>query len=432
LPGPIPPQLPSRLDAVNGVYAAEQSEDCLHLDIWTGYAANDRAPVLVFIHGGAFMTGGGSLPCYEGETLAKENGLVVVNITYRLGILGFWPGADFGGLNLGLRDQIAALRWIRQAIGCFGGDPERMTVAGQSAGAFSIAAMLGTDLGRDLFKRAILMSASVGIRLRTVDQARPLAAILLEALGLKPNEVDKLRTMPIAQILHGLCALPKQPPAIPGDITPPFMPVLDGGVIPRDPIESFRNGSAGWCDMVIGVTREEYAAFSVSNPGLDELSDEELLRLMRIQLGESADDALWRIRTQRVPATPRAILGDMHSEQTFIGPSLAIAATQAKIGRHAFVYFFDWQSPNPALGACHCIDLPFLFGNLGVWKAAPMLSGADWREVGELSRLFRGAFAAFTQHGDPNGNRLPKWPSHEFGRAVLHFDRRITASGWVD
>jgi carboxylesterase type B len=210
------------------------------------------------------------------------------------------------------------------------------------------------------------------------------------------------------------------------------LPVLDGGVIPRDPIESFRNGSAGWCDMVIGVTREEYAAFSVSNPGLDELSDEQLLRLIRIQLGESADDALRRIRTQRVPATPRAILGDMHSEQTFIGPSLAIAATQAKIGRHAFVYFFDWQSPNPALGACHCIDLPFLFGNLGVWKAAPMLSGADWREVRELSRLFRGAFAAFTQHGDPNGNRLPKWPSHEFGRAVLHFDRRITASGWLD
>ena len=432
LPGPIPPQLPSRLDAVNGVYDAEQSEDCLHLDIWTGHSANDRAPVLVFLHGGAFMTGGGSLPCYDGETLAKENGLVVVNITYRLGILGFWPGADFGGLNLGLHDQIAALRWIKQAIGCFGGDPNRITVAGQSAGAFSIAAMLGTDLGRDLFNRAILMSAPVGIRLRNVDQAKPLAAILLDTLGLKPNETDKLRTMPIAQIHAGLRALQKRPPAVPGDITPPFMPLLDGSLIPRDPIEPLLDGSSGWCEMVIGVTREEYAAFSVSNPGLDELSDENLLALFKARLGESANVALERIRAQRVPATPRAILGDFHSEQTFIEPSLEIAATRSRAGQSTFAYIFDWQSPNPAMGACHCIDLPFLFGNLDVWKAAPMLHGADWRAVRELSQLFRGALAAFAEHGDPNGNRLPKWPSHESGRAVLHFDRRITASGWID
>jgi para-nitrobenzyl esterase len=432
LAAPVPPQLPSRLDAVNGVYEAEQSEDCLHLDIWTSHRAGDRAPVLVFIHGGAFMTGGGSLACYDGSTLARENGLVVVNITYRLGILGFWPQPDFGALNLGLHDQVAALRWIKQAIGCFGGDPDRITVAGQSAGGFSIAVMLGTAIGRDLFHRAILISAPVGIRLRTVDEAKPLAATLLDVLGLKPNEAHRLRDMPTAQIFDRLRGLQKRPPAIPGDITPPFMPVLDGTLIPRDPIELLKGGSAGWCDTMIGATREEYAAFSISNPGLDNLSDDELLGLFRRELGEAADAALKRIRAQRVPRTPRTILGDLHSEQMFIKPSLAIADVQAKIGRNVFSYLFDWQSPNPGYGACHCIELPFLFGNMDVWKAAPMLNGADRREVDELSRLFRGTFAAFAEKGDPNGDHLPNWPSYNSGRAVLHFDRKIAASGWID
>ena len=432
LPGPIPPQLPSRLDAVNGVYEAEQSEDCLHVDIWTRHAAGERAPVVVFLHGGAFMTGGGSLACYDGTILAKENGLVVVNVTYRLGILGFWPQPDLGGLNLGLHDQIAALRWIKTAIDCFGGDPQRITVVGQSAGAFSIAAMLGNGIGRDLFHRAMLMSAPVGIRLRAVDEVKPLAAAILHVLGLKPNEADRLRSLPIAQIFEGLRALQKRPPAIPGDITPPFMPVLDGTLIPGDPITPLLNGSADWCDMVIGVTREEYAAFSISNPGLDNLSDDELGGIFRTELGEAANAALERIRAHRIPQTPRTILGDLHSEQIFIKPSIAIAAAQARFGRNAFGYLFDWQSPNPGLGACHCIDLPFLFGNTDVWKAAPMLKGADWREVKDLSRLFRGALAAFAEKGDPNGARLPQWPSYASGRALLHFDRRIAASAWID
>jgi len=429
--GPIPPQLPSRLDAVNGVYEAEQSEDCLHLDIWTTHAAGAKAPVLVFIHGGAFMTGGGSLPCYEGGVLAKENGLVVVNITYRLGLLGFWPRPDLGELNLGLHDQIAALRWIKEAINCFGGDPQRITVIGQSAGAFSIAAFLGHDLGPSLFTRAIMMSAPVGITLRTVDEARPLAAALLDVLGVGSHGLDKLRMMPFADILARLRVLQTRPPAVPGDITPPFMPVLDGTLIPRDPIASLKNGSASWCDIVIGVTREEYAAFSISNPGLDDLSEDELRSMFERELGSGAEEALAKIRSSRVPATPRAVLGDLHSAQTFVNDSLAIAATQSGLGRDAFAYMFDWQSSMAGLGACHCIDLPFLFGNLEVWKEAPMLQGANWQEVEELSRVFRRAVAAFAENGNPRGAGLPRWPAFRSDRAVLHFDRRIQASGWM-
>jgi len=430
--GPVPPQLPSRLDGVLGVYEFEQSEDCLHLDIWTGHTAGANAPVLVFIHGGAFMTGGGSLPCYDGSVLAKQNGLVVVNITYRLGILGFWPRPDFGGLNLGLHDQVAAFRWIKGAIGCFGGDPERITVIGQSAGGFSIAALLGTDVGRGLFNRAILMSAPLGIALRAGDGDNPSGTAVLDALELEPKQVDALRTMPLGRIFELLPALHRKPPAVPGDTTPPFMPVLDDTLIPRDPIAALRDGSAKWCDTVIGVTREEFAAFAISNPALDELSEDELARIFRLEAGCDADRVIAHIRATRVPLTPRTLLGDLRTDTVFIHDSMAMAAAQSGFGRNAFTYLFDWQSPTPGLGACHCIDLPFLFGNLGVWKDAPMLKGADWREVDELSQKFRGAIAAFASHGDPNGHGLPSWPPYKKDRAVLHVDRRITVSGWID
>lgn len=429
--GPIPPQLPSRLDAVNGVYAAEQSEDCLHLDIWTSHDAGAGAPVLVFIHGGAFMTGGGSLPCYDGGVIARENGVVVVNVTYRIGILGFWPRPDFGGLNLGLHDQIAALRWIGAAISSFGGDPERVTVIGQSAGAFSIATFLGTDVGRGLFSRAVLMSAPLGIALRSAGTTQPLDEALCDVLGIRPGQVEDLRTMPLDHIFERLTLLQGRPPAVPGDITPPFMPVLDGTLLPRDPIESIKAGSAGWCDVVIGVTREEYAAFSISNPGLDNLSEGEVRELFAREAGGDADAALARIRATRAPATPRTLLGDLRSESIFLDDSLAMADAQSAAGRNAFVYLFDWQSAVPGLGACHCIDLPFLFGNIDVWKAAPMLNGSDEREVRQLSRLFRGALAAFAADGAPTGKALPRWPVYGRDRTVLHVDRRITISRWM-
>lgn len=423
--GTVPPQSPSRLDTVMGAYAADQAEGCLHLDIWTGHVKGDRAPVLVFIHGGAFMTGGGSLPCYDGGVLARENGLVMVNITYRLGLFGFLAHPELTP-NLGLHDQIAALRWIGQAIEAFGGDPARVTVIGQSAGAFSIAALSCIENANELFSRAILMSAPVGIKLRSVDQAQPITDAILAALG--AGDLAGLRAMSVEQIFEGLRLLQRRPPAIPGDITPPFMPVLDDRLLTRDPCESFRAGRADWCDMIMGVTREEYAAFTISNPSWDELSDESLETLIRGQTNADAATIVSKLRSRRVPATPRMILGDFHSDQIFVKQTWEMADVQAGLGRRVFGYQFDWQSPMPGLGACHCIDLPFLFGNLDTWQPAAMIKGADKRELRDLSRLFRGAIAAFAAAGDPEGRGLPQWPAYAADRAILHFDRHIAAS----
>jgi para-nitrobenzyl esterase len=426
-PGPIPPQLPSRLDRVMGAYPATQDEDCLHLDVWTSHARGDQAPVLVFIHGGAFMTGGGSLPCYDGHVLARDHGLVVVTVTYRLGLLGFPPLPELGGLNLGIHDQIAALRWIKQAVGAFGGDPDRITVAGQSAGAFSIATMLGSESCKGLFARAILMSAPLGLSLKKPEDARAPVAALLDVLGLASDQTEALRSLPVERLLSALEIVAKRPPAVLGDVTPPFMPVLDGSLIPRDPLTSILNGSASWCDTIVGVTREEFAAFLSGNPDIESLTDEQLLGLIARDVGEAASAALERAKAKRVPSSPAKILGDWNSDQVFIKPGLEVAKAQVSHGRAGYSYRLDWQSPKAGLDACHCLDLPFLFGNSDVWRHAPMIEGADLREVDDLSRLFRGAVAAFAATGNPNGPALPEWPGFGDGGAILHVDRQIAA-----
>lgn len=427
--GPVPPQLPSRLDAVMGTFSAIQNEDCLHLDIWTPYSKGERAPVLVFIHGGAFMTGGGSLPCYGGHELAKL-GLVVVTITYRLGIFGFMPIPEFGATNLGLHDQVAALRWIREAIGSFGGDPARITVAGQSAGAFSVAAFLTNGLGPALFDRAVMMSAPIGLKLKKTEAATDTRAALVQALGMSENDTGKLRELPVDQLMEAQSKLRLPPPAEAGDVTPPFMPVIDGDIIPDDPLVLVEQSAAAWCETIIGVTREEHAAFTISNPAIDAMTEDELRGIFVRSYGADADEALGRARAKRAPATPRALICDIKSDKTFVDASLSFADIQTKRGQNTFVYRFDWQSPMSGLWACHCIDLPFLFGNMDVWSSSPMIAGADPREVRELSSIFQRAIAAFATNGSTNGPGLPRWPSHDHSRAVLHFDRQINTFGW--
>ncbi|MBS1210074.1 MAG: pnbA 1 [Proteobacteria bacterium] len=423
--GPVAPQLPSRLDAVMGAYDVPQDENCLHVDIWTPHSPDAHAPVLVFIHGGAFMTGGGSLPCYDGHALAKQTGLVVVTVTYRLGALGFMPMPEFNAINLGLHDQIAALRWINQAIQAFGGDPEHVTIAGQSAGAYSIAAMLGTDISRGLFNQAILMSAPLGLTLKTADDSTVRTALLHE-LGYNASQLDKLREIPVETMLKALARMQKTPSAYLGDVTPPFMPVIDGDLIPRNPLQALLEGRAVWCKTIVGITRDEHASFSIGGSALDDLSEEDLLAIFERQFGKDGKRMLEETRAKRVPTTSRMIVCDMRSDVDFIAPSYAFAHEQWKHGQMStYAYQFDWQSPLPGLGAGHCLDLPFLFNNPPVWNRTPMLDGADPTEVQDLTWRFQGALAAFAKTGNPNGQGLPYWPEYAESKAVLHFANEV-------
>jgi para-nitrobenzyl esterase len=425
--GAVPPQLPSRLAKVMGHYPARQDEDCLHLDIWVPEELTAKAPVFVFLHGGAFMTGGGSLPCYDGSVLAARSGMIVVNVSYRLGALGFLPIRGVAPANLGLHDQISALRWIRKAAHSFGADADNVTAAGQSAGAYSIALLLATSNGQALFNRAIMMSAPLGLELPTADALERLGQAYMDTLGLASGDRSGLQELPVERLLGAQLKLLQARGGAPGDVTPPFVPAIDGELVPTDPRKALTQ-DAVVCDLMIGTTREEMAAFYYGDESLAKIAADAASAAFRRHHGDEAEHAMRRARTRRVPNTPVAHLGDLMTDIVFAGPSLDLARAQAAQGRTPFVYRFDWQSPTRGIQACHCIELPFLFGNLDIWQAAPMLAGADMREVADLSRIFQGALAAFARSGRPEGLDLPAWPDYGERRAVQYFDKAISVS----
>lgn len=427
----VAPQLPSRLDAVMGVYPMVLEEDCLHLDIWSPVAPDASAPVLVFVHGGAFMTGGGSLACYDGALLAKNSGCVVVNITYRLGPLGFLSQPGFAPTNLGIHDQIAALKWIGEAIGAFGGNPNEITISGQSAGSYSIAVMLANPACKGLFKRAILMSAPLGLKLRKAEDAPPVARGMLQVLGFDPADLEPLRTLAPERFLDALKLLQqKMPaPAVPGDVAPPFMPVIDGDLIKCDPIDAILDGEGAWCDTIIGITREEFGSFTLGNPIFANFTEEQLKAEFVRLFGDGAEKALAKAKSRRAPAHPGAILADLRADEAFNDQSAEFAAAQARHGAYSYMYQFDWQSLRAGLGACHCLDLPFLFGNFETWvgAGAASVAGADLAELQDLSGIFQNALMTFARTGSPEGEGLPAWPRYGENGTRLHFDRRVQA-----
>ncbi|KZB84796.1 carboxylesterase/lipase family protein [Amycolatopsis regifaucium] len=351
-PGPAAPQPPSRLERVMGPGSdLAQAEDCLSVNIWTPGGAG--LPVLVWLHGGGFLSGSGAEAWYDGALLAERGRMVVVTVNYRLGALGYlYLSPRFAPANLGLLDQIAALGWVRDNIAAFGGDPERVTLAGQSAGALSAFALLGRPTGPGLFQQVILHSTPTGVAPYSPREAASIGRRLLDILGLHPDEAEHLRTVPVPRLLAAQQELARRM-AAPHTVTPPFQLVADGGL----PAELLAGVPAS-IPMLIGTTRDEVWAFFPDAP---------------------AD------LTARV-------FGD-GSRQL------------AQHARSAFAFQFDWAPPGSPFGACHCIELPFVFGNLDAWHAAPMLAGADPAELQRLVKQIQRAWTSFVHTGTPD------WPS---------------------
>ncbi|MGW3966279.1 carboxylesterase family protein [Amycolatopsis sp. NPDC005003] len=337
-PGPAAPQPPSRLEHALGPMPLRQSEDCLFLNVFTPSVSGSR-PVLVWIHGGGFSSGSGGQVWYTGTRLARDADVVVVTINYRLGALGF-AALDGVPPNLGLRDQLAALEWVRDNIAAFGGNPAELTLGGQSAGAQSTLALWSSPRTRGLVKRIALQSAPVGMRPSTWDEANRIARALPDP-----------RTAPVDRLLAAQLAVPGQP----GSIEPPFQLVADNDLVAEDLVEAASEGPA-----LISWTREELRAF--------------------------------------VPDAPRETIEQANS--FFTSDRLV-----KKLG--AFTYRFDWQAPGNRFGACHCIDIPFLFGTHDVW-AAPMLEGAPKGLENETG--LREVWAAFLHGERPGALRPPKLP----------------------
>jgi para-nitrobenzyl esterase len=421
--GPVAPQGRSRLAHVMGDFERPQSEDCLTLNIWTPAADTKKRPVLVWIHGGAFASGAGSLPWYSGERFAANGDVVVVSINYRVGALGFLCLPRVSEGNLGLLDQVAALRFVRDNIASFGGDPDNVTAVGQSAGAASIAILMTMPQAKGLFRRAILQSTPFGRMSRTLEDSHRIGRRLLEVLGLKPDEAGQLKTLPFAAFVKAQGDVARLEKKF-ADALAPFWPVIDGNVYPGEVGSALKAGAGADIDTMIGTTREEMAAFY----GIDqEVANADAAAVEGVFASMFKDHRPYydEIRRMRASSTNAALLGDLMSDAMFRIGSLRMAEARADQGHPAYVYQFDWQSP-AGFESCHCIEIPFVFNNLGNWTDSPMLKGAKPEEMKGLAESVHGAWIAFARSGKPDHPRLPAWPPYRReDRMTMRFDNVI-------
>ncbi|WP_031155313.1 carboxylesterase/lipase family protein [Streptomyces xanthophaeus] len=424
--GPGSPQAVREGDPVLGGHGFPPfDEDCLTLNVWTPGPDDARRPVLVWIHGGAFISGSGAMPNYSGETFARDGDLVVVNLNYRLGPLGllsFASDDDAGCGNLWLTDQLAALRWVQDNIAAFGGDPGNVTVAGQSAGALSTAVLAGHGRDRRLFGRAVLQSVPLAMPLATPAESRARTAAYLEIVGAKDEE--ELRTLPWPRLVEGTAGL-LAATAQWGHWTAPFMPVLDGGTAARQPALNLLDGPGADIDVLIGWTAQESAFTFALGETYASAGREQVLRRARDSFGDGAVQAYAAYEAARPGARPVDVLIDLSTDELFRKPTLAFAEARAARSRPVWAYEFAFPTPahDGRLGAPHCLDLPFVFDNFGAWSHAPFLAGMDTRIRDGLARTVHRAWISFVRTGDPNHPAMPRWDRYDRrSRTTMRFD----------
>jgi para-nitrobenzyl esterase len=375
-------------------------DDWLNLNVWTPDVTGS-APVMVWIHGGAFSNGNSAVPMYDGQAFARD-GVVLVTINYRLGVDGFALLPD-APANRGLLDQIAALEWVRDNIAAFGGDPSNVTIFGESAGAMSITTLLSIPRARGLFAKAITESGAAQAAATPADAALVTGELGRE-LGLDATAAN-LADVPLPRLIEAQAAvrdaLSKQPdPARFGASivlsSMAFIPVIDGDLIPAHPMVSIAAGAAADVPLLTGTTTDEYRLFLVPT-GMTALITEEVLASLLPVLGINPP-VVELYRSNRAGATPGDLLGALLTDMFFRLPALAIAEARTGGPAPTYVYEFAWPSPVTGLGACHSLEIPFVFDNLSA-SGAELVIGTDGPQ--HLASQMHEAWIAFARKGDP-------------------------------
>jgi len=387
------------------------SEDCLYLNVWTAAAsAAERLPVMVWIYGGGFAAGAASEPRQDGQNLARK-GVVVVSMNYRLGVFGFFTGAalaqesghDSAG-NYGLLDQVAALQWVHRNIAAFGGDPAKVTIFGESAGSFSVSALMASPLAQGLFHRAIGESDAffgTALSLKTLPAREEADAKFAESLG--PHSLDQLRARPATEIL---AAAMKQ-----DDVR--FSPVVDGYFLPQTVREIFAAGKQSHVPLLAGWNRDEGSYRGIF--GKDEPTAANFVAFAR--LTGRADELLKLYPADNDDQAKRSAQ-DLAGDQFIAFSTWKWLEMQAATGGSPlFRYEFD-DAPPGSENAYHSAEIEFVFGALASKKLS-------WRpEDKALSDLMSTYWSNFAKNGDPNGEGLPEWPTYNSRShyPVMHLD----------
>ena len=428
---PIAPQIPNEaLEAVVGGAPQDQSEDCLFLNVWTPGTDEAVRPVMVWIHGGAFTLGSGSDGLYDGAMLASRGDVVVVTINYRLGALGFLHLPALEESNFGMRDQVAALRWVRDNIDSFGGDPGNITIFGESAGGMSVSSLMGSPEATGLFHKAIPQSGA-GHHGIEDPQAVIHGEMFCEQLGIDPSDADALQSAEVDDILAAQAKLEEQMlyVAMEAGKQPemPFRPIVDGEFLTEMPIDAVRAGQAAGVSALIGCLDEESKLFTAMVP-TEPPNEEDSVAIMDGLHGDGRKlyDIYRAAREARGElASPYEIQTAASGDELFRIPAQRLLDAQSQHNDQTWCYLFDWKSPmlDGALGSCHALDIPFVFGT---HQVAAAFAGEGVAANG-LAELTMDTWLAFARSGDPSTDNVswPKWDAETRPTVVLGESARI-------
>ena len=439
--GPVCPQ--PTLPMVPLDLGAPQGEDCLSLNIWASTVPGDKKPVMVWVHGGAYVLGSAGQPLYDGTVLASSGDVVIVTINYRLNAFGFLDPSTYStarrryDTNVGLRDVIHALQWVRDNIAAFGGDPDRVTLFGESAGGGIVTTLLTSPSAAGLFTGAIAQS-SPATSVYDTERAGRVAALLLDNLGLDRSDIDRLSDLPASALVAAsqrvFDTVPAQNPG-----TLPFVPIVDGDVVPDYPVKLAREGRSHPVPLIIGTNKNEAALFRWMKSPLMPITPP-AIKAMFAEIASEQPELVLPTEEQigsayaglRVKARGMGIARDIG----FRMPSVWLAEGHSAVAP-VYLYRFDFATPMLKLmriGATHAMELPYVWGNLVMGPKDPTFKLGGLKAGKAVSERIRARWLNFADQGKPIGlPDEPAWiPYQEADRASLVIDRADSVVNDID
>ena len=407
-------------------------EDCLRVNVWTPEINGSRKrPVMVYMHGGGFSSGSDhDLLSYEGESLARNHDVVVVTHNHRLNVYGYLNLEPIGGeefatsANVGMLDIVAVLEWVRANIVTFGGDPDCVTIFGQSGGGGKVAALMAMPAAKGLFHRAIIQSGPF-LKALSSDYSQRVAELIFDELGLSRSQVKELQKIPVHRLtgaaVEAMKKMPKPQPSLRGTFGESgWGPTVDGHVLPSHPFDPGAPAISAGIPLITGTDLNEFVS-GIDRPDADAMTVEELNRLVRDAFGGESEAIIAAYRRDYPKATSFGLYAAIAASQLRI-PAIAQATRKVvQGGASAYAYIYAWRTPalDNRPGTFHAADISFTFDNAEL---------CDHYSAGDpgafvLSRQMGRAWTSFARTGNPNHSGMPHWPAYTADtRATMYFD----------